>query len=170
MELTPKVVAYLAREEGLCTEAYKDSEGIWTWALGVTNASGHQVFPRYKDNPQDLQKCFDVSVWLLREKYLPTVLRADKTLTEPQLAAALSFHWNSGRFAKYAGDFSRSVEIRNRGDLDARRKREQDLYYKGIWPSLRCPIYPVSKKSYSPVFSKGQMIDPLPYIIEALKK
>lgn len=167
-ELTAKVIAYLAREEGLCTEAYKDGGGVWTWALGVTDASGHKVYPRYKDNPQDLQRCFDVSIWLIKERYLPAVLAAAPNLTEPQLAAALSFHWNSGRFPKYANDFSKSVEIRNKGTLDARRKREQDLYYKGVWPSLKCPIYPVSHSSYNPVFSKGQMIDPLPYINKAL--
>jgi lysozyme len=167
MQLTPRVIAYLASEEAVCQEAYLDSGNVWTWALGVTNASGHQVFPRYKDNPQDLQKCFDVSVWLIREKYLPVVLNAGKELTEPQLAAALSFQWNSGKYAKYADDFSRSVEVRNRGILDKRRLREQNLYYKGEWPSLRCPLYPVSK-SYKPVWNKGTLIDPIPYIIKAL--
>jgi len=169
MELTPRIVAYLAREEGLCTEAYKDGGGVWTWALGVTNKSGHQVYPRYKDSPQDLEKCFGVSVWLLREKYLPTVLKASPDLNEAQLAAALSFHWNTGRYPSYADDFKKSVEIRNKGALDARRKREQALYYTGVWPSLRCPVYPVSHKSYTPVFAKGSLIDPLPYIIAAMK-
>ena len=166
--LTPRVIAYLAREEGLCTEAYKDSVGVWTWALGVTDASGHKVFPRYKDNPQDLQKCFDISIWLIKNKYLPAVLAAGKGLNEAQLAAALSFHWNSGRYPKYVNDFARSVEIRNSGTLDARRKREQALYYEGKWPSLLCPVYPVSRKTYTPIFSKGQMVDPMPYIVKAL--
>jgi len=128
----------------------------------VTDSSGHKV-QRYKDNPQDIQKCFDISVWLIKEKYLPTVVAASPNLTESQLAAALSFHWNSGRYPKYAKDFSKSVEIRNRGTLDKRRQREQDLYYNNVWPSLRCPVYPVSKR-YNPIFSKGQLIDPLPYI------
>lgn len=162
--LTPRVVAYLAHEEGLCLEAYKDGGGVWTWALGVTNRSGHKVFPRYKDNPQSIERCFEVSTWLIKEKYLPAVVKASPNLTESQLAAALSFHWNSGRYPDYAEDFSKSVEIRNRGDLDKRRKTEQELYYEGKWPSLLCPIYPVSKKTYQPIFSKGQMIDPMKYI------
>lgn len=168
--LTPRVIAYLAREEGLCQEAYKDSGGVWTWALGVTNMSGHQVYPRYLNKPQDLQKCFDVSVWLIKNKYLPAVVKASPDLNEAQLAAALSFHWNSGRYPKYASDFKKAVEIRNRGALDERRQREQLLYYNSLWPSLKCPIYPVSKKSYVPVFGKGRMIDPLPYIEAALNK
>lgn len=163
MELTPKIVAYIASEEGLCKEAYKDGGGVWTWALGVTNASGHEVYPRYKDKPQDLAHCFDVSVWLLKEKYLPAIVRASPSLNEAQLAAALSFHWNTGRYPKYADDFSRSTEIRNKGALDKRRAREQALFYKGVWPSLKCPIYPVSKK-YSPVFNKATVVDPLPFI------
>lgn len=168
MELTPRVIAYLAREEGLCTEAYKDTGGIWTWALGVTDKSGHKVL-RYKDNPQPLDKCFAVSIWLIKEKYLPAVLDSiSSDLTESQLAAALSFHWNSGRFPQYAKDFSKAVEIRNRGLLDGRRKREQDLYYKGIWPSLRVPVYPVSHKTYNPITSQAQLIDPIPWITKAL--
>lgn len=163
MELTPRVVAYVASEEGLCKEAYKDSKGIWTWALGVTNDSGHQVYPRYKDNPQTLERCFEVSVWLLKEKYLPTILKGPE-LNEAQLAAALSFHWNSGRYLSYKDDFSKSVEIRNKGLLDARRKREQDLYYKGIWPSLKCPVRAVSHKTYQPIWSKATVINPLDFI------
>lgn len=170
LDLTPKVVAYLAREEGLCTEAYKDSGGIWTWALGVTDASGHKV-GRYKDNPQPIDKCFAVSIWLIKNKYLPAVSEAlGSGATEAQLAAALSFHWNSGKFPQYSKNFAKAVEIRNKGLLDARRKREQDLYYKGIWPDLRCPIYPVSHKTYAPIFNQGKMIDPSAYIRKAFEQ
>jgi lysozyme len=136
--------------------------------LGVTNASGHQVYPRYKDKPQTIQHCFDVSVWLMQEKYLPPILKAYPELNEAQLAAALSFHWNTGKFPRYANDFSKAVEIRNKGALDARRKREQDLWYKGVWPkSLMTPIYPVSSK-YNPIFNKATLVDPTPYLKNAL--
>jgi lysozyme len=43
---------------------------------GITQASGHAVFPRYKDNPQPLERCLAVFLWLLRTKYLPAVLAA----------------------------------------------------------------------------------------------
>ena len=169
-ELTPKIIAYLAMEEGLCKEAYKDGGGVWTWALGVTNKSGHQVYPRYKDKPQDLQKCFDISVWLIKEKYWPEVIKYGLPLNEAQLAAALSFQWNSGRYWQFRDNFADSVVIRNKGLLDERRQREQDLYYNGKWPkSLKCAIRDVSHKTYSPIWNKAQLIDPIPYIETALK-
>lgn len=45
-KLTPRIVAAIAHEEGLVLEAYRDSVGVWTWALGVTNASGHEEIGR----------------------------------------------------------------------------------------------------------------------------
>ena len=172
MQLTPKMIAYLAHEEGLVQQAYLDSGNVWTWALGVTNASGHQVYPRYWNNQQSLEHCIDVSVWLIKNKYWPAVDAALPNLaTEAQGAAALGFHWNSGKFPKYAKDFSKSVEIRNKGLLDDRRKREQKLWYKGEWPPLACPVYPV--RGYDkprPDFGQGKYQDILPLIVAALKK
>lgn len=173
MELTPKMVQYLAHEEGMVLQAYLDSENVWTWALGVTNRSGHRVYPRYWNNPQSLEHCVDVSVWLIKNEYWPAV---DKALppgaTEAQAAAALGFHWNSGRFPKYAKNFAKSVEIRNKGDLDERRAREQDLWFKGKWPpNLDCPVYPVRGfERPRPDFSRGKYQNILPLITAALKK
>jgi lysozyme len=165
--LTANAVLVTAREEGLVQEAYLDSASPpnWTWAMGVTDASGHQVYPRYKDNPQPLQKCVDVSVWLLREKYLPPVVKAfeGRTLTESQLAAALSFQWNEGAIlhAEWVKIFmaGKPVEARasllanwsNGGALTDRRKREAALFFSGVWPSdWRVPIWGVAKPSYHP--------------------
>lgn len=177
MNLTPRVVAYVAREEGLVLEAYKDSVGVWTWALGVTNASGHEVHPRYKDNPQTLARCIAVSVWLMRERYLPAVETAFKghDLTEAQLAAALGFHWNTGAIlsAQWVRDFrdgkpasarANVMNYRKPASLIERRRREQALFFDGVWPSLRVPVYPVAKPSYSPQWSKAQVTDLLPAI------
>jgi GH24 family phage-related lysozyme (muramidase) len=70
--------------------------------VGVTNASGHQVHPRYLRNPQTLTRCLEVYEWLVRTKYLPEVRAAFGRiqLNEHQLAAALSFHWNTGAIAR----------------------------------------------------------------------
>lgn len=110
---------------------------------------------------------------MIKNKYWPAVDKAlPKNATEAQAAAALGFHWNSGRFPRYAGDFSKSVVIRNGGDLDDRRKREQDLWYRGIWPAnLNCPIYPVTGLvKPRPNFRKGKYINILPQITAALSK
>ena len=176
--LTPRVVAYLAHEEGLVREAYLDSVKVWTWALGVTNASGHQVYPRYKDKPQSLQHCLEVSIWLMRERYLPPVLRAFDgfDLTEAQLAAALGFHWNTGAIGRATwvknycdGDVEAAhgaiLNWSSGGLLTARRKREQALFFDGIWPAdMRVPVYPVRKPSYTPDFRHGERRDLMPVL------
>lgn len=182
-ELTPKAVAYSLSEEGMVREAYKDNTGVWTWAGGVTNASGHEVYPRYLDKVQTLEKCLEVTIWLMRERYLPAVRKAfaGHELTEAQLAAAVSFHWNTGAITNtgwvrdvLAGKpiSARSFLIShylNNGTLAARRKREAALFFDGVWPaSLLCPVYPVRKPSYTPNWGKAERIDLLPQITQAL--
>ena len=100
--LTKRVLLELASHEGIVKEAYKDSKGIWTWGIGVTSASGHKVFPRYVDNPQPLGRVIEIYKWLLETKYLPDVLQAFEghSLNEAQIAAALSFHYNTGGIKK----------------------------------------------------------------------
>ncbi len=184
MQLTPKTVAFTGSEEGVVLEWYKDGGGVGTWAMGVTNASGHNV-DRYKDNPQSLARCLEVSVWLLRTKYLPDVERAFASaatpLTEAQIAAALSFHWNTGAIGKtdwvklwLAGmaDKAKTFLLShylNGGALAARRKREAALFFDGVWPAdLRVPIYPVRKPGYTPNFAKGVRTDIMPALQQIL--
>lgn len=181
--LTPKAVAFLASEEGLVLEAYKDSVNVWTWALGVTNASGHQVYPRYLDKPQTLERCLEVSVWLIQNKYLPAVLKAfdGHDLTEAQLAAALSWHWNTGAILKT--DWVKMVRdgkpasarqfmvthYLNNGMLTDRRKREAALFFDGAWPSpMLCPVYPIKLPSHTPDWRRGVPTDLLPALQQAM--
>jgi GH24 family phage-related lysozyme (muramidase) len=95
--LTPRIACELLAHEGLVREAYRDSQGVWTWSVGITDASGHRV-ERYRDNPQTLERCLEVYVWLLQRRYLPPVLAAfgRHDPAEHELAAALSFHYNTG--------------------------------------------------------------------------
>lgn len=173
--LSPNAVLPLAVAEGLVPEAYKDSEGIWTWALGVTDKSGHLV-QRYKDNPQPLEKCVEVSVWLLKKSYLPHVLKAFQghDLTESELAAALSFHWNTGAILttswvklflagkkKEARAFLENHYL-NGGDLKSRRMWEAALFFDGKWPAeTLVPVYGVAKPSYRPKGAKKVDIRPM---------
>ena len=177
IKLTPRAVAYAFHQEGLVREAYKDSEGVWTWAGGVTNASGHEVYPRYKDNPQTLEHCLEITVWLMRSTYLAAVQRAfaGSTLNEAQVAAALSFQWNTGAITatEWVCDWKAgkpasarsflTTHYLNGGDLTERRKSEAALFFDGHWPGdLRCPVYPVRKPSYTPNFGKRELIDLVP--------
>lgn len=182
MQLTPKIVAFIASEEGIVREAYKDSKGIWTWALGVTNASGHEVYPRYLDKPQTIERCLEVSLWLLENKYLPAVRVAFRghELTEAQLAAALSFHWNTGAILSSswvgkwkAGEIAqakrRFMDWNKPAAIIPRRARECELFFNGDWPPLVANVYPVAKPSYTPRFSKAQRVNLGP-LLEGMAK
>lgn len=142
--LSPKILGELISHEGIVLEAYKDSKGIWTWGIGVTNASGHTV-QRYIDEPQPIAKVFDIFDWLVRTKYLPAVKKAfKKPLTDEQLAAALSFHYNTGAIgrASWVKSFNEGNVAKARKEImnwvtpkeiTARRKKERDLFFDGVW-------------------------------------
>jgi lysozyme len=164
--MTPKTAAFVIAQEGLVLEWYKDSEEVGTWAGGVTDAAGVHVL-KYKDNPQTIDVCLKATVELMQKKYLPAVLKAfgKHALNEAQLAAAVSFHWNTGRIGMTdwvtfflegklaaAEKFLRSHYL-NGGTLQGRRDVEADLFFHGTWPAdLRAPVYPVRKPSYTPDF------------------
>lgn len=182
MTITPRVAAELAAHEAIVREAYKDSVGVWTWSIGVTNASGHTVYPRYKDNPQTLDRCFDVYVWLLQEKYAPAVRKAfeGRTLTEAQFAAALSFHYNTGAILTAswvklwkAGNIAAAktsfMEWRKPAEIIPRRQKERDLFFDGKWSSDgKVKVYGVRKPSYQPNFSDVETVDALPILTRLL--
>lgn len=144
-DITQKMLVEIAAHEGLVREAYKDSVGVWTWGAGVTSASGHDV-ERYIGNPQPMEKVLEVYQWLLREKYLPDVLEAFQghVLQEHELAAALSFHWNTGGIKRAswvkhykAGDLTASrkafMSWRKPAEIIPRREAERDLFFDGVW-------------------------------------
>ncbi len=100
MALHPPVDADVALEvaahEAVVRQTYKDSVGKNTWAVGMTNATGHRV-GAINRNPAPLQHCMNVYAWALKN-YAAGVYRAfaGHKLTKAQFAAALSFHWNTG--------------------------------------------------------------------------
>lgn len=175
--LTKRVLAELVSHEGIVLEAYKDSKGIWTWGIGVTNSSGHRVL-RYKDNPQSLEKVLEIFEWLVRTKYLPSVKEAfDSPLTEEQLAAALSFHYNTGAIgrASWVKSFNRGDVVKakeqfmswkNPPEIIPRRKAERDLFFSGKWSNKgTATLYTkVNKPSYSPNWASAKKVN----IMEAL--
>lgn len=178
-DITERVAMELIQHEAIVQEAYKDSQGIWTWGVGVTSASGHSV-ERYKDNPQPLAKCLAIYVWLLREKYAPAVRQAfsGRELTEAQFAAALSFHYNTGAIERASwvktwltGGLAKAkeqfLEWRRPPAIMGRRRAEADLFFHGKWSSGGlAAVYPVLKPSYQPNFGAGKMVD----IRDALKE
>jgi lysozyme len=168
--LTPRIVLELLAHEGLVREAYRDSQGVWTWSVGITDASGHRV-GRYRDNPQPLERCLAIYLWLLETRYLPPVLAAfgDHDPSEHELGGALSFHYNTGGIARaewlrrfLAGE----PEAARRAFLAwsrpraiiPRRRRERDLFFDGAWSGDgACLAYEVAKPAYQPV--RGRRIE-----------
>ncbi len=177
-KITGKIALELVSHEAIVTEAYKDSVGVWTWSVGITNSSGHTVHPRYKDNPQTIRRCLEVFEWVVRTKYLPAVEDAFTgfPLNEAQLGAALSFHYNTGGIRRatwvdnvLAGDMAAGRQnimnwvkaggVVNQG-LVNRRTKERDLFFDGVWSNTgKAQVVPVSKPSYSPNFAGSKMVD-----------
>jgi len=170
--ITPRVVLELLSHEAIVREAYKDSVGVWTWGVGVTDASGHKV-QRYIDKPQSIERCLEVYIWLLRTKYAPAVREAfDKyPLTESQFAAALSFHYNTGAIAKASWVKMIKAGLRQEAEnsfmqwdkpreIVGRRTKERDLFFDGRWSSDgKTTVWPVRKPRYTPDWANGLRID-----------
>ena len=170
--LTLRVAQELIEHEGIVLEAYKDSVGVLTWGIGVTNRSGHKV-DRYIDNPQSLERVFEIFVWLLREVYIPDVLEEfdGVPLTEAQFAAALSFHYNTGKIGKASWPdlwkagrinqaFDSFLEWRIPASIIPRRAKEADLFFNGKWSQDgKASVIPVRKPSRTPDFAKAEQVD-----------
>lgn len=170
--LTPRIVTEILAHEGLVREAYRDSQGIWTWSVGITDASGHRV-GRYRDNPQPLARCLEIYLWLLETRYLPPVLRAfaKHDPAEHELAAALSFHYNTGGIAR--AEWLRLFLTGERQaarraflswcrppEIVPRRRCERDLFFDGRWSGDGgCLAYEVAKPAYRPVQGRRVAID-----------
>jgi lysozyme len=176
-----RIALELIEHEAIVQEAYKDSEGIWTWGVGVTNASGHNI-DRYRDNPQTIARCIEIYLWLCQKKYGPEVIEAFKShaLTESQFAAALSFHYNTGAIGRASwvsaflrGDIAeareRFMDWRRPSSIIERRKKERDLFFDGKWSQTgTAMVWPVRKPRYTPDWSKGTRRDVSADIQEAL--
>lgn len=172
--LTKEVMLEIISHEGIVKEAYKDSKGIWTWGIGVTSRSGHRVYPRYVDNPVGIDKVVAVYKWLLETKYLPDVLKAFEghQLSSNELAAALSFHYNTGGIKKAswvksfkAGNLDKArsefMNWRSPAEIISRREKERDLFFDGRWSNDGTAVVyeRVRKPSYTPDWSSAKRID-----------
>lgn len=182
--ITERIQLEILEHEGIVLEAYKDSVGVWTWGGGVTDRSGHKV-ARYKNNPKTVTRALEVYEWLLRKTYLPDVLKAFKghTLSESQLGAALSFHWNTGAILE--ADWVKHFKSGNqKAAYDAflhwqkpkeilpRRKLERALFFDGVWSSDGIVnVYTrVKKPSYTPDWSSMTPTDIRPQLRDVVAR
>ena len=177
---TERIMLELIEHEAIVCEAYKDSRGVWTWGVGVTSASGHKVYPRYRKNPATILRVLQIYEWLLRTKYQPEVLKAfaGVRLSEAQLGAALSFHWNTGAIgeADWVRSFRRGAEKAAHSEflnwatpreIIGRRKLERALFFDGAWSSDGVvTFYPRVDQGprANPIWSSATQIDIRPQL------
>lgn len=180
MRLTTRTALEIAGHEGIVRQAYKDSVGVWTWSVGITSASGHDV-EKYIDNPQPLRKCIDVWLWVL-DQYADDVREVfeGQDITEAQFAAALSFHWNTGAIKRaswvkhwLAGDKAKArkrfMDWRKPSSIIPRREQERDLFFDGKWSNDGSMIeYTRLTSSHSPVWGSAVRRDVSAVIANAI--
>lgn len=166
-----EVAMEVATHEALIRQAYKDSVGVWTWCVGMTNATGHHV-QRYIGNPASLQQCMNIYAWAL-SNYAAGVRRAfaGHQLTKAQFAAALSFHWNTGAieratWVKYwkAGETAKAKKAFMNwvtpSEIKGRREKERDLFFGGVWSqSGRMTEFTRLTANHTPVWGSAVSID-----------
>lgn len=164
------VAMEIASHEAIIRQAYKDSVGVWTWSVGLTSASGHDV-TRYIGKPQPLCHCLAVYAWAL-EKYANDVREvfAGHDLTKEQFAGALSFHWNTGAIRRAswvrkwkAGDIRGArkafMDWRKPREIVPRRRKELDLFFNGKWHNIGSMTeYTRLTGRSTPVWSSGRRI------------
>lgn len=162
--LTQRGALELVSHEAIVPEAYKDSQGIWTWSVGLTAAAGIDPL-KYKDKPAPLSDCLAAFMNRCNAIYIPGVLKAfgSKALSEAQFAAALSFHYNTGAIGTadwvkkwIAGDVAGAklalMNWSKPASIISRRTKERDLFFDGKWTNDGTTlVYSVAKPSYQPV-------------------
>lgn len=133
--------------EGVCTAAYIDSGGVWTFGIGHTRFDNldpnPETMPKGVDHP--LEEIFDLFSRSI-VKYEDTVNRVvTRPITQSQFDALVSFHYNTGKLSSStllkrvnAGASAESIEnafgMWNKDNgrivsgLVRRRKYEADMF------------------------------------------
>lgn len=149
----------LALHEGIAPGPYRDSVGVWTYGIGHTLGAGYpDPAKMQRGMPTNLDAALrDVFDLFRRDiaKYEAGVNRALKVkVTQAQFDALVSFHYNTGAIGKAS-----FVKKLNAGDVIGaaagmmawskpasiidRRKAEQKLFAKGIYPTGTVPVWKV---------------------------
>lgn len=171
MALDHDVAMEVAAHEALVRQTYKDSKGVLTWCVGMTNATGHSV-ERYIGKPVGLQTCMDVYVWAL-DNYAAGVREVFKghNLTKAQFTAALSFHWNAGAIKRAtwvkhfkAGEMAAAkksfMSWVTPPEIKARRQKECDLFFGGKWSNDGTMVkFTRLRSNMQPDFASGRRIN-----------
>ena len=149
----------LALHEGIVPAPYKDSVGVWTYGIGHTLGAGYpDPAKMQRGMPTNLDAALrDVFDLFRRDvaKYEAGVNRAVKVpVTQAQFDALVSFHYNTGAIgrASFVKRLNAGDEVGAAAGMMAwskpasiidRRKAEQKLFAKGIYPTGTVPVWKV---------------------------
>jgi len=149
----------LALHEGIVPAPYRDSVGVWTYGIGHTLGAGYpDPAKMQRGMPSNLDAALrDVFDLFRRDvaKYEAAVNRAVKVpITQAQFDALVSFHYNTGAIgrASFVKRLNAGDEVGAAAGMMAwskpasiidRRKAEQKLFAKGIYPTGTVPVWKV---------------------------
>ena len=150
----------LALHEGIVPAPYRDSVGVWTYGIGHTLGAGYPDPEKMlRGMPSSLDAALrDVFDLFRRDvaKYEAAVNRAVKVpITQAQFDALVSFHYNTGAIGKAslvkrlnAGDLAGAaagfMAWKKPPEIIERRKAEQALFAKGVYPKGLVTVWQVS--------------------------
>lgn len=151
----------LALHEGIVPAPYRDSVGVWTYGIGHTLGAGYpDPAKMQRGMPTNLDAALrDVFDLFRRDlpKYEAGVNRAVKVpVTQAQFDALVSFHYNTGAIGRAslvkrlnAGDVAGAaagfMAWKKPAEIIPRRKAEQELFAKGVYPGGQVTVWQVSK-------------------------
>lgn len=150
----------LALHEGIVPAPYRDSVGVWTYGIGHTLGAGYpDPAKMQRGMPSNLDAALrDVFDLFRRDvaKYEAAVNRAVKVpITQAQFDALVSFHYNTGAIGRAsfvkrlnAGDevgaAAGMMAWKKPPEIIERRKAEQALFAKGVYPKGLVTVWQVS--------------------------
>lgn len=165
-----KEQAEIISHEAIVPYVYRDSVGIPTFGIGLTKASGI-VDPTKMVWGKDYGVDYAIETFLKAlPRYTDDVLKAVKVPLEPhELAALVSFHYNTGAIARAAltkylntGDKKKAANAFMNwvkpASLKDRRKKEKNLFLNGIYGSGKAAVYPASPTG-AVQWSKGKIVN-----------
>lgn len=149
----------LALHEGIVPAPYKDSVGVWTYGIGHTAGAGApDPAKMQRGMPADLDKALRDVFDVFRKdlpKYEDGVRRAVKVpISQAQFDALVSFHYNTGAIGRasfvkrlnagdVAGAAAGMMAWSKPPEIIPRRKSEQQLFAKGIYPTGNVTVWRV---------------------------
>ena len=146
----------LMSHEGIVTSRYKDSVGVWTIGVGVTDAAGASIKPSQFTGTITLKQAVEMFENVLR-KYERGVNRAIKVpLEQHEFDALVSFHYNTGGISRASATKHINAGNKAKGarallawkkppEIIGRRKAEVALFLHGKYGNGKANVYPASK-------------------------